>query len=143
MAIAQSIEQSIVSRVSEWDGVSVVEKNSGTTEFRFQADDFGHIDPDGSLDLPLSVAMREALVASGRTQLHPVYKKTGWTTYMIRDEGDVDEAVSLLRLAYVYYVLHTAQDEGKESLADDVDLEAELDAFEADEDVRTAMTAIR
>ena len=142
MAIAQQTEQSIVSRVSEWDGVSVLEKQSGATEFVYDGDDFGHVDDDGSLDMPLSMKLRSALVESGRTEPHPVYEKTGWTTYWIGGEEDVEEAVRLLRLAYVYYVLHTSEEEGKEHLAESVDLEAELDAFGADERVRDVMRAM-
>lgn len=139
MAIATSIEQSIVSQVEQWDGITTHEKRDGAVEFSFGGDDFGHVDDDGSVDLPLSSKLRATLVEAGRTEPHPVYKRTGWTTFRVEDEDDVAEAVSLLRLAYVYYVLKVSEEEGKAHLADDIDIEAELDAFEADEGVRGAM----
>lgn len=139
MPIAQPVEQEIVSQVSTWDGVSVEERRGGRTEFVFAGEDFGHIDDDGSVDLPLSIPVREALVAAGRAEPHPVYGKTGWTTFTVSGEGDVEAAVELLRLAYVYYVLDVSHDDGKASLAEGIDLEAELDAFGADEAVRDAM----
>lgn len=143
MPIAQSVEESIVSQVSAWDGVSVEQRRGGRTEFMFQGEDFGHIDDDGSLDLPLSIPVREALVADGRTEPHPMYGKTGWTTFDIRSDSDVEEAVKLLRLAYVFYTLEVSHDDGKATLAEGIDLEAELDAFEASDDLRAAMTAMR
>ena len=143
MAIATSIEQSIVSQVEQWDGVTTHEKRDGAVEFSFDGDDFGHVDDDGSVDLPLSSKLRAALVEAGRTEPHPVYKRTGWTTFWVEDEADAEEAIDLLRLAYVYYVLKASQEEGKEHLADGIDLEAELDAFEADVDVRDVMMSMR
>lgn len=143
MAIAKSIEQSIVSQVEQWDGVGTVHKRDGAVEFVFDGDDFGHVDDDGSVDLPLSSKLRAALVEAGRTEPHPVYKRTGWTTFWVENESDVEEATQLLRLAYVYYVLKASQDEGKEHLADGVDLEAELDAFGASDEVRDVMMAMR
>ncbi|WP_255195091.1 luciferase family protein [Halorarius litoreus] len=142
MPIAQPIEESIVSQVSEWDGVSVEQRRGGRTEFMFAGEDFGHIDDDGSLDLPLSIPVREALVAAGRTEPHPMYGKTGWTTFTIRGEDDVEEATKLLRLAYCYYVLDVSHDDGKASMADDIDVEAELETFGADDDLREAIMAM-
>lgn len=143
MPIAQSVEESIVSQVSTWDGVTAEERRAGRVEFMFGGEDFGHIDDDGSLDLPLSIPVREALVAAGRTEPHPMYGNTGWTTFDIRGESDVEEAVALLRLAYVYYILELSHDDGKASLADGIDLEAELEAFGADEALRTVMVEMK
>ena len=143
MAIATSIEQSIVTQVEQWDGVETVEKRDGAAEFTYGGDDFGHVDDDGSVDLPLSTKLRNALVDAGRTEPHPVYKKSGWTTFWVKSESDTEEAVKLLRLAYVYYVLKTSQEEGKGHVADAIDLEAELDAFGASEQVRDVMLGMR
>ncbi|WP_277554003.1 luciferase family protein [Halobaculum limi] len=142
MAIVAQIEQEIVSQVGEWDGVEVVEKQRGATEFRLGEEDFGHIDDDGSLDLPLSTALRSALVDAGRTEPHPVYKRTGWTTYWIDGEDDVDEAVELLRLAYVYYAFKAAKRTGDDSRVADIDIDVELASVGADEAVRDAMMKV-
>ncbi|MFC7097708.1 luciferase family protein [Halobaculum marinum] len=142
MAIAQSIEQEIVSRVTEWPGVSVAEKRTGATEFRLGEEDFGHIDDDGSLDIPLSTPMRVALVDAGRTGPHPVYANTGWTTFDIGSADDIDEAERLLRLSYVFYAFKTARRTGDSSLIVDLDVDEELTACRADEAVREAMMRV-
>ncbi|MFC7176863.1 luciferase family protein [Halosegnis marinus] len=142
MAIAQSVEQAIVSRASEWDGVTTATRRGGRVEFVYDGEDIGHIDDDGSLDLPLSIPVREALVAAGRTHAHPTYPKTGWTTFDIRGQDDVEEAVRLLRLAYVYYVLEASNDDGRAALADSIALDAEMAAFDASDDLREAMAAV-
>lgn len=140
MPIAAPIEQRIVSEVEQWDGVSIVEKRDGAVEFTYDGDDFGHVDDDdGSVDLPLSSKLRAALVEAGRTEPHPVYKESGWTTYWVKSEDDVEEAVNCLRLAYVYYVMKSSQEEGKESMAEGIDLDSELDAFGADKRTREVM----
>lgn len=142
MAIAQPVEQEIESRVSEWDGVTTETRRNGRVEFMYAGEDIGHVDEDGSLDLPLSIPVREALVAAGRTHTHPTYPKTGWTTFDIGGEDDVEAAVGLLRLAYVYYVLEASNDDGKDALADTIDFDAEMAAFDASDDLRDAMGAV-
>lgn len=140
MAIASSVEKEIESRVSEWDGVTAEQRRNDRVEFMWHGEDFGHIDTDGSVDLPLSIPVREALVEAGRTHPHPVYTTTGWTTFDVGGEDDIEEAVKLLRLAYVFYVLDASHDDGQAALAESIDLDAELEAFGADEGVRAAMT---
>jgi hypothetical protein len=139
MAIAQSVEETIVSQVTEWEGAETAEKRGGRMEFRFGGRSFGHVDDDGSLDLPVSTALREALVATGRTHPHPTYTRTGWTTFDIGSEADIEAAVRLLRLSYVHRVLDASHDDGRASLADGIDIETELTAFDADEGVRDVL----
>ena len=142
MSIAQTVEQEIVSRVSEWPRVTVAEKRTGATEFRLGDEDFGHVDDDGSLDLPLSTPLRVALVDAGRTEPHPVYRRTGWTTFAIDGEADVDEAERLLRLSYVFYAYKTARRTGDSSPIVDLDIDEELAFCAADDAVREAMLAV-
>ena len=40
------------------------------------------------------------LVAAGRAQLHHVLPQTGWVSYPIQGEEDVDGALELFRLNY-------------------------------------------
>ena len=51
-------------------------------------------------DLPFPVRIRERLVAEGKVDLHYLHPKTGWTTYYIRGEQDLDPVVHLFRLNY-------------------------------------------
>lgn len=139
MSISASLEEAIVSRVTEWDGVTAESRRNGRVEFVWAGEDIGHVDDDGSLDLPLSSPVRAALVEGGRTEPHPTYPTTGWTTFQVRSEADVDEAVRLLRLAYVHYLLDASHDDGAASVADGIDLDAELEAFDADEGVAAAI----
>ena len=52
------------------------------------------------MDLPFPVRMRKELVAAGEARLHHVLPKTGWVSYPLRGEEDVEGALELLRLNY-------------------------------------------
>jgi hypothetical protein len=143
MAITQQIGNDIADQVTEWEGVATTERADGRTVFTYAGTEFAHIDDDGSLDLPLSRRLRTALVAADRAEHHPVYTETGWTTFDIRGESDVEAAVKLCRLAYVYRRLDESTHDEKADLADGIDLDGELDAFDADAGVRDAMAAVR
>lgn len=143
MAITQQIAHEIADQVTAWEGVATTERADGRTVFTYASTEFGHIDDDGSLDLPLSRRLRTALVAADRAEHHPVYTETGWTTFDIRGESDVEAAVKLCRLAYVYCRLDESTHDERADLADGIDLDAELEAFDADAGVRDAMVALR
>ena len=51
-------------------------------------------------DLPFPVRIREQLVTEGKVHLHYLHPTTGWTTYYIRGEQDIDAVVQLFRLNY-------------------------------------------
>jgi hypothetical protein len=69
-------------------------------EFRMNRHEIGHLHGDRLADLPFPVRMRKELVAEGRAQLHHVLPETGWVSYPIRGEKDVEGALELFRLNY-------------------------------------------
>ncbi|WP_276259676.1 luciferase family protein [Haloglomus litoreum] len=143
MAITQQLRHEIADQVTAWEGVATTEQADGRTVFTYAGTEFAHIDSDGSLDLPLSRRLRTALVAADRAEHHPVYTETGWTTFEVRGESDIEPAVTLCRLAYVYRRLDESTHDDRAELAEGVDLDAELEAFGADDGVRDAMLALR
>jgi hypothetical protein len=136
MALTQQIGNDIADQVTECEGVATTERADGRTVFTYAGTEFAHIDDDGSLDLPLSRRRRAALVAADRAEHHPVYTEPGWTTFDIRGESDIEAAVKLCRLAYVYRRLNESTHDEKAGLADGID-------FDADAGVRDAMAAVR
>ena len=69
-------------------------------EFRVRGHEIGHLHGDRLVDLPFPVRMRKGLVEAGRARLHHVLPRTGWVSYPIRVEGDVEGALDLFRLNY-------------------------------------------
>ena len=91
----------IVAEVAAWEGVSTAPHRYGGTEFRLGTREIGHLHRGGMLDIPFQKAIRDALIADGRTEPHHLLHDTGWTSYYIRAERDAAGALWLLRLAYL------------------------------------------
>ena len=52
--------------------------------------EIGHLHGSRLADLPFPVRMRKELVAAGKARLHHVLPETGWVSYPIRGEEDVE-----------------------------------------------------
>ena len=95
-----SISGRIGDEIMAWDGVENRAHRFGGIEFRVNGHEIGHLHGDRLADLPFPVRMREELVSEGKAQLHHVLPETGWVSYRIRGEEDVEDAVELFRLNY-------------------------------------------
>ena len=96
MGIGKRIED----EVGGWPGVEKREHRFGGVEFRVNGHEIGHLHGDRMADLPFPVRMREELVASGEAQEHHVLPQTGWVSYRIRGDGDIEGALGLFRKSY-------------------------------------------
>ncbi len=97
---ARGIAGRIRGEVASWPGVTVEPHRFGGIEFRLGTRELGHLHGDYLADLPFPVRVRRQLVAEGRALPHHVLPRSGWVSYPIRDEGAVDGAIALFRLAY-------------------------------------------
>ncbi len=71
----------------------------GGTGFFVNGSELGHVHGNGLFDAFVGRSNRDAAVAAGRAQLHHVFPKSGWVSFWIERESDVEQAVDLLRLA--------------------------------------------
>ncbi len=94
--IAEKIEREVAS----WDGVEARPHRFGGVEFRVRGHEIGHLHGTRLADLPFPVRVRKELVAEGRARLHHVLPESGWVSYPIRGEEDVEGALELFRLNY-------------------------------------------
>lgn len=94
--IAEKIEREVAS----WDGVEARPHRFGGVEFRVRGHEIGHLHGNRLADLPFPVRVRKELVAEGRARLHHVLPESGWVSYPIRGEEDVEGALELFRLNY-------------------------------------------
>lgn len=98
-----SIRERIETEVMGWAGVEERPHRFNGVEFRVNGHEIGHLHGEGfpaMADLPFPVRMRKELVEAGKASLHHVLPETGWVSYRIRGEEDVDGAIELLRLNY-------------------------------------------
>ena len=95
--------QTFVETVSEWDGVEGHPHRFGGTEFKLGKVEIGHIHHgNGMVDIPFTVKIREELVREDKTGLHHLLQDSGWTTFYIRSEDDLQQAIWLMRLSYLH-----------------------------------------
>jgi hypothetical protein len=94
------IRERIGREVGGWPGVEARKHRFGGVEFRVNGHEIGHLHGDRMADLPFPVRTREALVEAGAAQVHHVLPQTGWVSYKIRGEADVDGALDLFRKNY-------------------------------------------
>jgi len=86
--------------VLTWPGVAAQPHRFGGTEFNLGKREVGHIHGDHLLDIAFPKRVRDELVAAGLAQPHHVLPNSGWVSFYLRKEGDVEQAVALLRRSY-------------------------------------------
>jgi len=97
-------------QVAAWPHVSVHPHRFGGREFRFGNAELGHVHLGGTVDIPLPRAVRDALLAEGLAEEHRWIPNSGWTTFQVRGERDLQHALWLMRLSHLRYALKTASD---------------------------------
>ena len=98
--LRESITMQIQREVGSWRGVTVATHLGGLVFFHVGHREIGHLHGDRFADLPFPVRIRQELVAEGRADLHHNHPKSGWITYYIRGERDIEPMIELFRLNY-------------------------------------------
>ena len=96
--------------VSAWANVSVHPHRFGGREFLFGKAEVGHVHAGGIVDIPFTRSIRDALLVEGLAEEHYWVPDSGWITFRIRNERDLDRALWLMRISYLRYALKTAAD---------------------------------
>lgn len=109
-AVADRIRE----EVGGWAGVEAGSHRFGGIEFRVAGHEIGHLHGDRLADLPFPVRIRRELVESGRALPHHVLPDSGWVSFRIHSEDDVNAAIALFRLNYERITAATNQGEPPE-----------------------------
>ena len=94
------VAERIGREVEGWPGVEARPHRFNGVEFRVRGHEIGHLHGDRLADLPFPVRVRRELVEAGRAEEHHVLPETGWTSFRIGGEGDVEGALELFRMNY-------------------------------------------
>ena len=86
--------------VTSWVGVEAHPHRFGGTEFMIGKREIGHIHGDWLVDIPFPTKVRDQLIAAGRAEPHHILPDSGWISFYLRQEADVDRAIALLRMSY-------------------------------------------
>jgi hypothetical protein len=96
--------------VASWPRITVHPHRFGGREFRFAKAEVGHVHDGGIVDIPFPRSVRDALLKEGLAEEHRWVPNSGWVTFRVRSDEDLQHAVWLMRLSYFRYALKTAPD---------------------------------
>lgn len=86
--------------VVTWPGIEAHPHRFGGTEYLMGAREIGHMHGDALLDVPFPKKVRDQMVAEGRAEPHHILPETGWVSFYLREEADVERAIALLHDSY-------------------------------------------
>ena len=96
----ESIAARIQREVGSWPQVRVDVYSHGMIFFHVGNREIGHLHGERLADLPFPVRIREELVTDGKASLHYLHPKSGWITYYMKSDRDIEPVVELFRLNY-------------------------------------------
>ncbi|WP_224449895.1 luciferase family protein [Haloprofundus salilacus] len=119
----------VTADASTWPGIEVNPHRFDGSEFTLGPREIGHVHRFGILDINYPKRLRDALVDEGRTGEHHVVPDSGWTTFRLRTDADVDDARWLLRLSYLYHAATLRRRPEIAAAVGEIDVESELEAM--------------
>jgi hypothetical protein len=99
----------ITETATSWQGVNAQPHRFGGVEYVIGRREIGHIHGDSLVDIPFPKKVRDEIVAAGRAQPHHILPETGWVSFYIRQEHDVEAAIALLRESYQIAIKQKSQ----------------------------------
>ncbi len=121
--------------VASWPSITVGEGRFNATTFQTGPGEIGHVHPWGAGGYRLSTTTPGPVDRGGRTGNHHVILQSNVTTISINAEADIDNAVWLRWVSYLYHVRIQNRADADETLAV-VDVERELAAAEVSDELR-------
>ena len=99
MSVRDASKQ-IIDTLLTWQGIETHPHRFGGTEFRIGKREIGHIHGDSLVDIPFPKKIRDEIVAAGEAEPHHILPETGWVSFYLREEADVERAIALLKRSY-------------------------------------------
>ena len=86
----------ITEAVTSWPNVTVQPHRFGGVEYVIGRREIGHIHGDSLVDIPFPKKVRDEIVGAKMAEPHHILPETGWVSYYLRQESDVEQAIALL-----------------------------------------------
>lgn len=90
----------ITQAVLAWESMTASPHRFSGVEYQFGSREIGHIHGDSLVDIPFPTRVRDEIVAAGQAEPHHILPESGWVSVFLRQPGDVDRALALLRRSY-------------------------------------------
>jgi hypothetical protein len=133
----------IESIVSDWPGTEVKPHDRGGREFTLNGREIGHIHQSQLVDIPFAKRVRDILLEERRAQKHHVFPNSGWVSYQIESDQDVDGALWLLRVAYLYHLITVRKRDGDHTELNAVDVETALAELDTSDELKQVFSDLR
>lgn len=135
--------QQVIDAVTQWPAVSRVPHVYDGVEFQLDDYEFGHVHRGWQqVHINYPRQLREALIDEGHTAEHPHFPDTGWTSAPVRDAEEVENAIWLLRVSYLYRALTRRQKPAGQTVLDAIDVSHELDDLDVSDEVRAVFERV-
>ncbi len=99
MSVSGASEQ-IEQALTTWPGVETHPHRFGGVEYRLGRREIGHMHGDYLVDIPFPKRIRDELVAAGAAEPHHILPESGWISFYVRSEPDIERAIALFRRSY-------------------------------------------
>jgi Family of unknown function (DUF5519) len=93
-------QEIITQTLTSWEGVSTAPHRFGGVEYRLGTRELGHIHADYLVDIPFPKKVRDEIVKAGLAEPHHILPETGWVSFYLREESDVEKVITLLQRSY-------------------------------------------
>lgn len=97
--VANALER-VKSELLSWPGVASKSHRFGGTEFDLDGREMGHMHGSSWADLPFPMGVRKELVEKGMASPHHILPQSGWVTFHVRSDEDVQTLIELFRMQY-------------------------------------------
>ena len=102
MLSRREMAEQVIAAVAGWEGVESAPHRFGGVEWRLGKVEIGHAHDFGLVDIPYTRPIRDVLVRDGRAEPHHILPETGWISFYLREDADVERAIWLARLSYIH-----------------------------------------
>lgn len=132
----------IKSTVSNWPGIEVKLHRFNAQEFTLAGREIGHLHNGRLLDVPFATRVRDVIIEKGRAEKHHVSPDFG-VSYRIHSDEDVNGALWLLRVSYLYNLIGMRKREEHHSEIDGVDVDAALTELDLSDELYDVFSEMR
>jgi hypothetical protein len=99
MPVQNALEK-IKNSVLQWKDITLHQHRFGGIEFRLGKREIGHVHGNYLVDIPFTRKIKNELLSAGLANNHHILPESGWISKYLKDPGDVDTAVKLLKRSY-------------------------------------------
>lgn len=84
----------------EFAGVTSSIHQFGGTEYKLGKREIGHVHGNFLVDIPFPMQIRNDIVGRGEAEPHHILPDSGWVSVHLRNESDIERAITLLEKSY-------------------------------------------